>query len=73
MAAIYKKEIRSLFCGLTGWLSIALILLVFGVFTAVQRADYFPDRDTADHHARAGGRAAAAYRPAALFFDAERL
>lgn len=35
MAAIYKKEIRSLFYGLTGWLSVALILLVFGVFTAV--------------------------------------
>jgi len=35
MAAIYKKELRSFFGGMMGWLFIALILLAFGIYTAV--------------------------------------
>jgi ABC-2 type transport system permease protein len=35
MAAIYKKEMRSFFGGMMGWLFIALILLAFGIYTAV--------------------------------------
>ena len=35
MAAIYKKELRSYFGGVMGWLFIALMLLVFGIYTAV--------------------------------------
>ena len=35
MAAIYKKEMRSFFGGMMGWMFIALILLAFGIYTAV--------------------------------------
>lgn len=35
MAAIYKKEIRSFFGNMMGWLFIALMLLAFGIYTAV--------------------------------------
>ena len=35
MAAIYKKEMRSYFRGIMGWLFVALILLTFGIYTAV--------------------------------------
>lgn len=33
MAAIYKRELKSYFHGLTGWLFIAIMLLVFGIYT----------------------------------------
>ncbi len=33
MAAIYKRELRSFFGGIMGWLFIALMLLVFGIYT----------------------------------------
>lgn len=35
MAAIYKKELRSYFGGMMGWLFVALMLLVFGIYTSV--------------------------------------
>ena len=35
MTAIYKKEMRSYFRGIMGWLFVALILLTFGIYTAV--------------------------------------
>lgn len=35
MTAIYKKEMRSYFRGIMGWLFLALILLTFGIYTAV--------------------------------------
>lgn len=34
MAAIYKRELKSYFTVLTGWLFIAILLLVFGIYTA---------------------------------------
>jgi ABC-2 type transport system permease protein len=35
MAAIYKKEMRSFFGSVMGWLFVALMLLVFGIYTSV--------------------------------------
>jgi ABC-2 type transport system permease protein len=35
MIAIYKKELRSYFHGMMGWVFFALILLTFGIYTAV--------------------------------------
>lgn len=35
MTAIYKKEMRSYFRGMMGWVFVALILLTFGIYTAV--------------------------------------
>lgn len=35
MAGIYKKEMRSYFRGMMGWVFLALILLTFGIYTAV--------------------------------------
>ena len=35
MAAVYKRELRSLFGGILGWAVIAGVLLVFGIYTAV--------------------------------------
>ena len=35
MTAIYKKELRSYFHGMMGWVFFALILLTFGIYTAV--------------------------------------
>ncbi|PKM41141.1 MAG: ABC transporter [Firmicutes bacterium HGW-Firmicutes-9] len=35
MAGIYKKEMRSYFRGLMGWVFLALILLTFGIYTSV--------------------------------------
>ena len=34
MAAIYKRELKNYFTVLTGWLFIAILLLVFGIYTA---------------------------------------
>ena len=33
MSAVYKKELKSMFCGMTGVIFIAFVLLWFGVFT----------------------------------------
>jgi ABC-2 type transport system permease protein len=35
MAAIYKNEMRSFFGGMIGWVFISLMLLAFGIYTAV--------------------------------------
>ena len=35
MTAIVKKELRSYFHGMMGWVFFALILLTFGIYTAV--------------------------------------
>ena len=34
MAAIYKRELKNYFTVMTGWLFIAILLLVFGIYTA---------------------------------------
>lgn len=34
MSAVYKKELKSIFCGMTGVIFIAYILLWFGIYTA---------------------------------------
>ena len=79
MSTICKKEIRAYLTSMSGYVFIAFMLLVTGIYFTAYHMNmaypifgyklYFPDRDTDPDHESSGRRAASENRPAASDFS----